>query len=76
LRGADKCASIVGMNGIPPQLRTLIESAIADGRCMDDIEHDVISPANLQPEDHDAVWLYALGRSERRQRHQIRIISG
>ncbi len=58
------CASIVGvMNDIPPQLRILIEAAVAGGADMDDIEHELIDPANLMPEDHDAVWLYALGRT-------------
>ena len=64
------------MNGIPPQLRTLIEAAIADGLGMDDIEHELIEPANLPPEDHDAVWLYALARSDRPRRREIRIING
>jgi hypothetical protein len=64
------------MNGIPPQLRTLIEEAIADGLGMDDIEHELIDPANLPPEDHDAVWLYALARSDHPYPREIAIISG
>ena len=64
------------MNGIPPQLRTLIEAAIADGLRMDDIEQELIDPANLPPEDHDAVWLYALARSDHPRRREIRIING
>lgn len=65
------------MNDLPPQLRTLIEAAVADGARMDDIEHELITPANLAPEDHDAVWLYALARINHPQRHKgIPIISG
>jgi hypothetical protein len=64
------------MNGIPPQLRTLIEEAIADGLGMEDIEHELIDPVNLQPEDHDAVWLYALARSDNPYPREITIISG
>jgi hypothetical protein len=64
------------MNGIPPELRTLIEAAVADGVGMDDIEHDLIDPANLPREDHDAVWLYALARMERPGRRAITIIDG
>ena len=58
------------MTTVPPQLRTLIEAAVADGVGMDDIEHELIAPANLPREDHDAVWLYALAR-EIRRRDQI-----
>ena len=61
---------------VPPQLRTLIEAAVADGVGMDDIEHELIAPANLPREDHDAVWLYALARIERPPRRAIEIIAG
>jgi hypothetical protein len=64
------------MNGIPPQLRTHIETAVADGVGMDDIEHELINPAQLPPEDHDAVWLYALARSDVPHRRKIAIIAG
>jgi hypothetical protein len=65
------------MNGIPPaQLRALIEAAVADGVGMDDIEHELISPANLPPEDHDALWLYALARMHNPHPRHITIISG
>ena len=64
------------MNDIPPHLRTLIEAAVADGAGMDDIEHELIDPANLPPEDHDALWLYALARSDHPNPREIRIISG
>jgi hypothetical protein len=64
------------MNGIPPELRTLIEAAVAGGADMDDIEHELISPANLPTEDHDAVWLYALARINHPPRRSITIISG
>ena len=64
------------MNGIPPGLRTLIEAAIADGLAWTTSRHELIDPANLPPEDHDAVWLYALSRSERPRPREIRIVSG
>jgi hypothetical protein len=64
------------MDDIPPQLRTLIEAAVDEGVGMDDIEHELIEPANLPPEDHDAVWLYALGRREHPRRREIPIIAG
>ncbi|HVL31688.1 MAG TPA: hypothetical protein VM299_05585 [Solirubrobacteraceae bacterium] len=64
------------MTTVPPQLRTLIEAAVADGVGMDDIEHELIAPANLPREDHDAVWLYALARIERPPRRAIEIIAG
>ena len=64
------------MNDIPPQLRTLIEDAVACGVRMDDIEHELINPANLPPEDHDAVWLFALARTDHPHPREIRIISG
>jgi hypothetical protein len=77
LRGPGECASIVDvMNDIHPQLRTLIEAAVADGAGMDTIEHELIDPANLPPEDHDAVWLFALARSDHPHPREIRIISG
>jgi|tagenome__1003787_1003787.scaffolds.fasta_scaffold18400918_2 hypothetical protein len=73
----DECAILADvMNDIPPQLRILVEAAVADGLGMDDIEHEVIDPANLAPEDHDAVWLYALARLHHPQRRRITIISG
>jgi hypothetical protein len=64
------------MNDIPPDLRSLIETAVAQGAGMDDIEHELIGPANLPPEDHDAVWLYALARSDHPHPREIRIIAG
>ena len=64
------------MNDIPPELRSLIEAAVAQGAGMDDIEHGLIGPANLMPEDHDAVWLYALARSDHPHPREIRIIAG
>ncbi|HVF79557.1 MAG TPA: hypothetical protein VNA28_14770 [Solirubrobacteraceae bacterium] len=54
----------------------LIEHAAAEGIGMDDIEHSLIEPANLPREDHDALWLYALGRRERPARKKIPIVAG
>jgi hypothetical protein len=77
LRGVDLCATIDGvMNSTPPQLRTLIEAAVASGVGMDDIEHELIDPMNLATEDHDAVWLYAFAVSGYPHRRQITIIAG
>jgi hypothetical protein len=77
LREIHGCASIGGViEHITPQLRTLIEAAVAEGVGMDDIEHELIEPANLHREDHDAVWLYALGLREHPQRREIPIIAG
>jgi hypothetical protein len=77
LRPPDDCASIVDvMNDIQPQLQRLIEAAVADGAGMDTIEHELIDPANLPIEDHDAVWLFALARSDHPHPREIRIISG
>jgi hypothetical protein len=64
------------MNGIPPQMRTLIEAAIADGLGMDDIEQALIEPAHLPPEEHDAVWLYAVARRSHPHPRSIEIIAG
>lgn len=64
------------MNDIPPQLRTLIEAAVAHGAGMDDIEHELIDPMNLPTEEHDAVWLYAFAVIDRPPRREIKIIAG
>ncbi|HWI07812.1 MAG TPA: hypothetical protein VNT54_09885 [Solirubrobacteraceae bacterium] len=54
----------------------LIERAAAAGIGIDDIEHDLIVPANLPPDEHDALWLYALSRRERPARRTIPIVAG
>jgi hypothetical protein len=64
------------MNGIPPQLRAHIEAAVAEGVGMDDIEHELIDPAHLPREDHDAVWLYALAHSDVPHRRKVPLIAG
>ena len=65
MRAAPTCATLSqAMESIDPQLRRLIEHAAAQGIGMDDIEHDLIDPANLPREEHDALWLYALGRRD------------
>lgn len=43
---------------------------------MDDIEHDLLDPANLPLDDHDALWLYAFGRSDFPHRRTIPIVAG
>lgn len=64
------------MEAIHPQLQRLIEAAIADGVGMDDIEHGLLDPANLPRDEHDALWLYALGRSDFPNRRTVPIVSG
>lgn len=64
------------MDHIDHELRMLIERASADGIAMDDIEHSLIEPANLPTEEHDALWLYALGLRERPARRTIPIVAG
>lgn len=71
------CATIeVGMGRIDPDLRLLVERAAADGIGMDDIELELIEPANLPREEHDALWLYALGRRERPAPRTVPLVSG
>lgn len=64
------------MQDIDPNLRLLIERAAADGIGMDDIELELIEPANLPPDEHDALWLYALGRREQPAPKTITIVAG
>jgi hypothetical protein len=64
------------VNGLHPELRQLIEAAVAQGVGMDDIEHELLDPANLPLDDHDALWLYAFGRSDFPHRRTIPIVSG
>ncbi|MGH2899828.1 MAG: hypothetical protein ACRDMZ_14235 [Solirubrobacteraceae bacterium] len=64
------------MRAMDTDLRELIELAVADGIGMDDIERGLLDPANLPREEHDALWLYALGRRERPARRTIPIVAG
>jgi hypothetical protein len=74
---AGACASIGSpMHYIEPDLRLLIEHAAEAGIGMDDIEHELIVPANLPPDEHDALWLYALGRREQPGRSTVPIVAG
>ena len=77
LRSAGACATIeYAMQHIDPKLRMLIERAAAEGIGMDDIEHSLIEPANLPREEHDALWLYALGCREAPARKTIPLVAG
>ncbi|HEV2787740.1 MAG TPA: hypothetical protein VGV67_15190 [Solirubrobacteraceae bacterium] len=77
MRIARACANIASrMHYIDPDLRLLIERAAAAGIGMDDIEHELIVPANLPPDEHDALWLYALGRREQPGRRTVPIVAG
>jgi len=64
------------MQPIDQDLRELIELAAAEGIGMDDIEERVLDPANLPRDEHDALWLYALGCRDRPVRRTIPIVSG
>ena len=63
------------MEHMDSDLRRLIERAAAAGIGMDDIEQELIEPANLPTEEHDALWLYALGRRAQPSQTKIPIIS-
>ncbi|HWC26677.1 MAG TPA: hypothetical protein VG474_08850 [Solirubrobacteraceae bacterium] len=63
------------MHGLHPDLRRLIEAAVAEGVGMDDIEHELLAPANLPRDEHDALWLYALGRRDLPARTTVPIVS-
>ena len=63
------------MQHIDSDLRHLIERAAAAGMGMQDIEQELIEPANLPPEEHDALWLYALGRRAQPSQKKIPIVS-
>jgi hypothetical protein len=58
------------------QLRTLIEEALADGVGVDGVEHELLEPARLPPELHDALWLYALARSDKPRGRHVPIVTG
>jgi hypothetical protein len=71
------CATIGRrMEFIDPNLKQLIELAVAEGIGMDDIEHNLIDPANLPRDEHDALWLYALGRRDQPARKTVPIVAG
>ncbi len=77
MRAASACATLShAMESIDPQLRRLIEQAADQGIGMDDIEHDLIDPANLPREEHDALWLYALGRRDAPGRTRVPLVHG
>jgi hypothetical protein len=64
------------MEHVNPDLRRLIELAAADGIGMDDIEHRLIVPANLPTDEHNALWLYALGRRAQPAGRTVPIVTG
>jgi len=77
LRVATRCATIEHrMEHIDPKLRDLIERAASEGIGMDDIELELIEPANLPTDEHDALWLYALGRREQPAPKTIPLVAG
>ena len=61
---------------LTPDLRRLIEAAVAEGIGMEDIEHELLDPANLPRDEHDALWLYALGSRDCPRRRSVPIIAG
>ena len=64
------------MEYIDPELRRLIEDAVAEGIGMDVIEHQLIDPANLPRDEHDALWLYALGQRDVPARRTVPLVAG
>jgi len=77
LRGGCRCATIDNrMQHIEQNLRELIERAAAAGIGMDDIEHELIDPAKLPADEHDALWLYALGRRAQPSGTKIPLVAG
>lgn len=52
------------------ELRSEIERLVADGASLDQIDRRVAREP-LDPELRDALWLYALGRTERRHRPPV-----
>jgi hypothetical protein len=64
------------MEHMSTDLQRLIELAAAQGIGMDDIEHSLIEPANLPPDEHDALWLYALGRRAQPAGRPVPIVTG
>ena len=64
------------MERIDPDLRQMVALAAAEGIGMDDIEHHLIDPANLPPDEHDALWLYALGRRAQPAGKTVPLVSG
>jgi len=65
-----------GMDRVNPDLRHLIELAAADGIGLDDIEHRLIVPANLPTDEHNALWLYALGRRAQPTGRTVPMVNG
>jgi hypothetical protein len=77
LRAMTVCATIGRrMEFIDPNLKQLIELAVAEDIGMDDIEHNLIDPAHLPRDEHDALWLYALGRRAQPARKTVPIVAG
>lgn len=52
------------MSIVTTELRQLIADALADGATVQDVEYELLDPAGLPLDEHDALWLYALARSE------------
>lgn len=48
-------------------LREVIDTLIADGATLREIEHEVIDPAPVGEDARDALWLYAWGCLERQR---------
>lgn len=46
------------------ELRDLVCQALAEGATVEEVEYDVLDPAQLPGDEHDALWLYALARAE------------
>lgn len=55
-------------------LPELIRAALADGATVADIEFELLDPAHLPGDEHDALWLYAAARAERPRPAEVVVI--
>jgi hypothetical protein len=49
------------------ELRSVVDTMLADGATLREIEQAVIDPAAVGEDARDALWLYAWGCSERQR---------
>ena len=62
------------MNVTSAELRDLVSQALREGASLEEVEYELLDPARLPLEERDALWLYALARSERPRPPYITII--
>ncbi len=64
------------MSGPTPPLPALIERALSDGVSIEDVERELLDPARLPSDEHDALWLYALARRDCPRRADVALVAG